>query len=101
MTCRGMHPSAMCNNFKQTNSIKTSYKASHFTKYSPYVRTPLLNIPGRGLNVYDIWQLGYSPINVNELYIALEKYRRKDIAKLQKMNLHLVLRKITQVQDYN
>jgi hypothetical protein len=51
------------------------------------------------LNVYDIWQLGYSPINLNELYIALEKYPRKDIAKLQKMDLHLVLRKITQGLD--
>ena len=88
-----MHPSAMCNKFKQTNSIKTSCEASHFTKYSPYVRTPLLNNPDRGLNMYDIWQLGYSPINLNELYIALEKYPRKDIAKLQKMDLHLVLRK--------
>jgi hypothetical protein len=28
--------------------------------------------------------LGYSPIKLNELYIALEKYPRKDIAKLQK-----------------
>ena len=45
------------------------------------------------MNRYDIWQLGYSPINLNELYIALEKYPRKDIAKLQKMDLHLVLRK--------
>ena len=32
-------------------------------------------------NRYDIWKLGYSPINLNELYIALEKYPRKDIAK--------------------
>jgi hypothetical protein len=31
--------------------------------------------------------------SINELYIALEKYPRKDIAKLQKMDLHLVLRK--------
>jgi hypothetical protein len=31
--------------------------------------------------------LGCSPINVNELYIALEKYPRKDIAKLQKNGL--------------
>ena len=84
MKCRGMHPSAMCNKSKQTNSIKTLCKASQFTKYATYVRTPLLNNPGRGLNVYDIWQLGYSPINLNELYIALEKYPRKDIAKLQK-----------------
>jgi hypothetical protein len=44
MKCRGMHSSAMCNKSKQTNSIKTSCKASHFTKYSPYVRTPLLNV---------------------------------------------------------
>ena len=28
--------------------------------------------------------MGYSPINLNELYIALEKYPRKDIAKLLK-----------------
>jgi hypothetical protein len=28
--------------------------------------------------------LGYSPINLSELYIALEKYPRKDIAKLLK-----------------
>jgi hypothetical protein len=41
-----------------------------------------LNNPGRGLNRYDIWQLGYSPFNQSELYIALEKYPRKDIAKL-------------------
>ena len=68
-----MHPSAMCNKFKQTNSIKTSYKTSPFNKYSPYVRTPLLNNPGRGLNIYDM---------ISELYIALEKYPRKDIAKL-------------------
>ena len=40
--------------------------------------------PGRGLNRYDIWQLGYSPININELYIALEKYPIQDIAKLLK-----------------
>jgi hypothetical protein len=31
---------------------------------------------------YAIWQLRYSPINLNELYIALEKYPIKDIAKL-------------------
>ena len=31
-----------------------------------------------------MWQLGYSPINLSELYIALEKYPRKDIAKLLK-----------------
>jgi hypothetical protein len=37
-----------------------------------------------------IWQ--YSPINFNELYIALEKYQRKDIAKLLKMDLHLALK---------
>jgi hypothetical protein len=36
----------------------------------------------RRLNRYDIWKLGYSPINLNELYIALEKYPSKDIAKL-------------------
>jgi hypothetical protein len=36
------------------------------------------------LNRYAIWQLGYSPINLNELYIALEKYPIKDIAKLLK-----------------
>jgi hypothetical protein len=41
-----------------------------------------LNNPGRGLNRYDIWQLGYSPFNQSELYIALEQYPRKDIAKL-------------------
>ena len=76
----------------QTKSIKTSYKASPFNKYSPYVRTPLLNNPGQYLNRYDIGQLGYSPINLNELYIALEKYQRKDIAKLLNMDLHLVLR---------
>ena len=28
--------------------------------------------------------MGYSPIHLNELYIALEKYSRKDIAKLLK-----------------
>jgi hypothetical protein len=28
MKCGGMHPSAMCNKCKQTNNIKTSYKAS-------------------------------------------------------------------------
>ena len=28
--------------------------------------------------------MGYSPINLSELYIALEKYPRKDIAKLLK-----------------
>jgi hypothetical protein len=39
-----------------------------------------LNNPGRGLNRYAIWQLGYSPINLNELYIALEKYPIKDMA---------------------
>jgi hypothetical protein len=82
-----MHPSAMCNKFKQTNSIKTSHKTAPFNKYSPYVRTPLLNNPGRGLNRYDIRQLGYSPINLSELYIALEKYPRKDIAKLLKDGL--------------
>ena len=87
MKCGGMHPSAMCNKFKQTNSIKTSYKTSPFNKYSPYVRTPLLNNPGRGLNRYDIWQLGYSPINLSKLYIALEKYPRKDIVKLLKDGL--------------
>jgi hypothetical protein len=38
MKCEVMHPSAMCNKFKQTNSIKTSYKASPFNKYSPYVQ---------------------------------------------------------------
>ena len=38
--------------------------------------------PGRDLNRYDIWQLGNSPFNLSELYIALEKYPRKDIAKL-------------------
>ena len=56
MKCRGMHPSAMCNKFKLTNSIKTTctYKTSPFNKYSPYVRTPLLNNPGRGLKRYDI-----------------------------------------------
>ena len=43
-----------------------------------------MNNPGRGLNRYAIWQLGYSPINFNELYIALEKYPIKDIAKLLK-----------------
>jgi hypothetical protein len=43
-----------------------------------------LNNPGRGLNRYAIWQLGYSPINLNELYIALEKYPIKDIVKLLK-----------------
>jgi len=36
--------------------------------------------------------MGYSPINLNELYIALEKYPPKDIAKLLKMDLYLVLR---------
>ena len=36
------------------------------------------------MNRYDKWQLGYSPINLSELYIALEKYPRKDIAKLLK-----------------
>ena len=36
------------------------------------------------MNRYDIWQLGYSPINLSELYIALEKYPCKDIAKLLK-----------------
>jgi hypothetical protein len=87
-----MHSSAIFNKCKQTNSIKTSYKASPFNKYSPDVCTPLLNNSGRGLNRYDIWQLGYSPINLNELYIALEKFLRKDIAKLQKMDLHLVSR---------
>ena len=90
--CGGMHSSAIFNKCKQTNSIKTSYKASPFNKYSADVCTPLLNNPGRGLNKYDILQLGYSPINLNELYIALEKYPRKDIAKLQKMDLHLVSR---------
>ena len=86
MKCRGMHPSAMCNKFKQTNSIKTTctYKSSHFNKYSPYVRTPLLNNQGRGLNRYDIWQLGNRPIHLSELCIALEKFPRKDIAKLLK-----------------
>ena len=82
----------MCNKFQEINSIKTSYEASPFTKYSPYVRTTILNDPGRGLNRYDIWQLGYSRINLNELYIALEKYPRKDIAKLLNMDLHLVFR---------
>ena len=38
----------------------------------------------RSLNRYDIWQFGYSSINLNELYIALEKYPHKDIAKLLK-----------------
>ena len=57
-------------------------KTPPFDKYSPYVPTPLLNHPGRGLNRYDIWQLGYSPFNQSELYIALEKYPHKDIAKL-------------------
>jgi hypothetical protein len=33
------------------------------------------------LNIYDIWQLGYSPI---KLIIAVEKYPCKDIAKLLK-----------------
>jgi hypothetical protein len=80
----------MCNKCKQTNNIKPSYKASPCNKYSPDVRTPLLNNLGRGLNRYDIWQLGYSPINLNELYIALEQYPRKDIAKLKKVDLHLV-----------
>jgi hypothetical protein len=36
------------------------------------------------LNRYAIWQLEYSPINLNELYIALNKYPIKDIAKLLK-----------------
>ena len=70
MKCGGMHPSAMCNKFKQTNIIKTSYKASPFNRYSLYVHTPLLNNPGRGLNRYDIWQLEYSPINLMN-YILL------------------------------
>jgi hypothetical protein len=43
-----------------------------------------LNNPGRGLNIYAIWQLGNSPINLIELYIALEKNQIKDIAKLLK-----------------
>jgi hypothetical protein len=34
MKCGGMHPSAMCNKFKQTNSIKKSYRSSPFNKYS-------------------------------------------------------------------
>jgi hypothetical protein len=42
----------------------------------------LPSIADRSLNIYDIWKLGYSPINLNELYIALEKYPSKDIAKL-------------------
>jgi hypothetical protein len=36
------------------------------------------------LNRYAICELGYSSINLNELYIALEKYPIKDIAKLLK-----------------
>jgi hypothetical protein len=56
----------------------------NYHQFDINVRTPLLNNPGRGLNRYDIWQLGYSPINLSELYIALEKYPRKDIAKLLK-----------------
>ena len=36
----------MYNKFKQTNNIKTSYKASSLNRYSPYVHTPLLNNPG-------------------------------------------------------
>ena len=36
------------------------------------------------MNRYDIWQLGYSPSNLNELHVALEKYPIKDIAKLLK-----------------
>jgi hypothetical protein len=36
------------------------------------------------LNRYAIWQLGYIPIILGELYIALEKYPIKDIAKLLK-----------------
>jgi hypothetical protein len=36
------------------------------------------------LNRYAIWQFGYSPINLDELYIALDKYPIKDIAKLLK-----------------
>lgn len=65
MKCGSMHLSdlsVMCNKFKQTNGIKTSCKASPFNKYSPYVRTTLLTNLGGGLNRYDIWQLGYSPI---------------------------------------
>ena len=44
----------------------------------------LPSIADRSLNRYDIWQLGYSPIKLNEWYIALEKYPRKYIAKLLK-----------------
>jgi hypothetical protein len=33
----------------------------------------LHSIANRSLNRYDIWKLGCSPINLNELYIALEK----------------------------
>ena len=36
------------------------------------------------MNRYAIWQLGYSPINFNELNIALKKYPLKHIAKLLK-----------------
>ena len=54
MKCGGMHPSAMCNKVKQTNIIKTSYKASPFNRYALYVHTPLLNNSGRGLHRYDI-----------------------------------------------
>ena len=43
-----------------------------------------MNNPGRCLNRYAIWQFGYSPINLNELYIALDKYPIKDIAQLLK-----------------
>ena len=57
---------------------------------SSYVGTPLLNNPDRGLNRFDIWQLGYSPINLSELYIALETYPRKDIAKLLKGHNHTI-----------
>jgi hypothetical protein len=49
--------------------------------------TLLRSIADRSLHRYDIWKLGYSPINVNELYIALEKPPRKDIAKEQKDGL--------------
>jgi len=49
--------------------------------------TLLRSIADWSLHRYDIWKLGYSPINVNELYIALEKPPRKDIAKVQKDGL--------------
>ena len=49
--------------------------------------TLLRSIVDRSLHRYDIWKLGYSPINVNELYFALEKPPRKDIAKVQKYGL--------------